>query len=252
MNKDSRLIQKEVATNSESTQILLSEMLVKYKTNAAHLVKLKEQTKSLKSVMETENFAVKSRRDTVNQLTGQLYELKIEQESLEQKCKRQLQEVNEYIFLLQKYSQGMCNLSNETRDTITKYANEQKQYAMNDQRKERMKQMLSQEDSQVIQEAQNEFSVVTDSIYEQKTNQNVADLPTDEEFRAAGDRPVYYQNRGALADSTLNDQRTQKGGVFSSTVENNRTENRKSDPARPKANRSAENIETPQNVFRQR
>lgn len=58
-------------------------MLVKYKTNAAHLVKLKEQTKSLKSVMETENFAVKSRRDTVNQLTGQLYELKIEQESLE-------------------------------------------------------------------------------------------------------------------------------------------------------------------------
>ena len=60
----------------------------------------KEKTKSLKQVITTEEFNIKSKREEINDLQKKLTQLRGQQENLQNQTNKMSGEINEYIFLI--------------------------------------------------------------------------------------------------------------------------------------------------------
>jgi len=84
-------------------------------------------------------------------------------EATEGQIRRRTQEVNEFIFQLEKYKNSQDMLSSETLATIDKYKLDKHKYELNDKLDSKLKRMQEANDYHAIQEQVNEFSVVTES-----------------------------------------------------------------------------------------
>ena len=79
-------------------------------------------------------------------------------DTTESHVRRRTQEVNEFIFQLEKYTQSQNMLSDETLATIDKYKQEKKKYAIKDKQKSKLYQIQEANRDDAIEEVQNEFS----------------------------------------------------------------------------------------------
>ena len=98
----------------------------------------------------------------------------------ENQCKRATNDVNEYIFLLQKYSNAQNNLLDQSKDMISKYKREQENTELNDKRDIRQKTRLQEAQTDAIPEAEHEFSQVTESVNDPYGTHYTAPWSTDD------------------------------------------------------------------------
>ena len=68
MKNESQLICKEVAQNADESSKAINELYEEYKKGSETYIKMKDQYKSLKSVLQTEEYHIKQKRDSIADL----------------------------------------------------------------------------------------------------------------------------------------------------------------------------------------
>ena len=85
--------------------------------------------------------------------------MRTRQEMVENNVSKVANDVNEYIFLLQKYSNAQNQLSDQAKSTIKKYQQEEEGRKIKERQREKAKQLNKEMQKHAICEMEAEFSV---------------------------------------------------------------------------------------------
>jgi len=78
----------------------IEKIVEDYERGKQSIVKAKEKYKSLKTVLNSEEFQIKQKREEIEVLQQELHSLRTRQEMIENNVSKVANDVNEYIFLL--------------------------------------------------------------------------------------------------------------------------------------------------------
>ena len=134
--------------------------------------------------MTLEDQSVKEKREEICRMQDELCQLNTKFEKLETLSTKTSQEVNELLFLLQRYSSDTLSKNEAVLAVQAKYAQENALRQLSIKRNEIMRKRL-EEQKNVIWEMQHEFSVLTESQYEplevsEFSNVKISIQPADE------------------------------------------------------------------------
>ena len=77
MKNESAITNKEIVVNADESSKEIQELYEEYKKGSETYIKMKDQYKSLKSVLQTEEYHIKQKRDTIADLQCELHKLKV-------------------------------------------------------------------------------------------------------------------------------------------------------------------------------
>ena len=109
-------------------------MLDDYKKGSSMVIALKDQYQGMQHLLAVEEDQIKNKNREISELQNQLREYRVKGENMQSQRRHSTQEVNEFIFQLEKYANAQQNLSDETLATIDKYKLEMQSLALNNQR----------------------------------------------------------------------------------------------------------------------
>lgn len=166
-------MEREMQQCNDDTDEKFGKLLDEYKRGSESIIALKDKYQNMSSLLIVEEDQIKNKNLEISELQNELHELKTKAEDKEERVKSTTQEVNEFIFQLEKYS---ASQNPELTATIDRYKMEKVNYELNDKRDIKTKNLLSGNLPQAIWEVANEFSVVTESNYDRNASSCVTGI----------------------------------------------------------------------------
>ena len=179
-------MEREMLQCNDDTDEKFGKLLDEYKRGSESIIALKDKFQNMSSLLIVEEDQIKNKNMEIADLQSELHDLKTKAEAKEEQVKSTTQEVNEFIFQLEKYS---ASQNPELTATIDRYKMEKVNYELNDKRNIKTKNLQECMLPKAIWEVANEFSVVTESNYDRNASSCVTGMD-DINFGANNSRPT--------------------------------------------------------------